>query len=125
MIQFWAGSFHADVVYDPDQTIHQRVKDILLQHCAPELDPNENQTYMDELLSQFRGAAYEELSEELILKVGTVVNDMNSILTLEDRNEMNQAFVNSRLMYINSTWLFTYDRPLNLKNLLWYKANTK
>ncbi|WP_147423870.1 hypothetical protein [Cohnella endophytica] len=125
MIQNETKSFHADVIYDPEEAISRRVKEILLHHYAPELDPNDNQTYMDELLAQFREAAYEELNEELLLKIGTAVHDMNSVYTLEDQNETTQAFVNSRLMFTNSTWLFTYDRPVNLKNILWYKVSTK
>ncbi|MZQ81091.1 hypothetical protein GQF01_02945 [Paenibacillus sp. 5J-6] len=99
MIQNDAQYFHADVIYDPEQAISRRVKEILLHHYAPKLDPNDNQTYMDELLAQFREAAYEELNEELLLKIGTAVHDMNSVFTLEEQNEATQAFVNSRLMF--------------------------
>ncbi|MBH5316838.1 hypothetical protein I6N90_03310 [Paenibacillus sp. GSMTC-2017] len=118
-------NFHNDLISDPDESISQAVKEVLLHHYAPERNPKDNQAVMDQLLTHFREVPLDELNEELLLKIGTVVYTKQSIYTLEDRDEVTQAFVNNRLVYTNKTWLFPHDRPVYLKNVLWYRANTK
>ncbi|GMK36979.1 hypothetical protein PCCS19_00320 [Paenibacillus sp. CCS19] len=125
MIEISASSFHAGIIYDPNQAIRQRVMEVLSHHSAPNLKHQVNSDIMDELFSQFIGTAYKELDKELLLKIGAIVHEMNSVYSLEDLNEITQAFVNDRLVYNNCSWLLPYDRPDNLKSTLWYRANTK
>ncbi|CAM3306643.1 hypothetical protein PALU110988_14955 [Paenibacillus lupini] len=125
LIQDSALNFHADIIDDRDQKISQKVKEVLLQHYAPERDPKGNQSVMDQLLAYFRQVPIEELNEELLQKIGYVVYEEQGNYTLEDQDPTTQAFVNSRLVAANSAWLLPYERPVYLKNILWYRANTQ
>ncbi|GEC91330.1 hypothetical protein [Brevibacillus brevis] len=117
--------FHADMIYDPNQTICLRVKEILLHHYAPESDLRTNEALMDQMLARFREVPLDELDDELLRKIGTAVHEMNSFYTLEDRDEATQTFVKNRLVETtSSTWLYPFERPVNLKNQLWYRVNT-
>ncbi|MFG0214844.1 hypothetical protein ACFU8X_17200 [Brevibacillus porteri] len=126
LIEDSVRGFHTDVIYDPNQAISLRVKEVLLHHYAPGSDPRASQALMDQMLARFREVPLDELDEELLRKIGTAVHGMNSFYTLEDRDEATQTFINSRLVETtNSTWLYPFERPVDLKNQLWYRANTK
>ncbi|WP_147384536.1 hypothetical protein [Paenibacillus sp. 1011MAR3C5] len=125
MIEEAARNFHSDAVSDPELEISQRVKEVLLNHYAPERDPNHNSVLMDQLFAYFREVPYDELNEELLQKIGSAVHSMQTVYTLEDCKEDTQAFVKSRLVDTNTTWLLPYERPGYLKNIMWYRVNTK
>ncbi|REK76800.1 hypothetical protein [Paenibacillus paeoniae] len=125
MVEEAARNFHSDIVSDPDLAISQRVKEVLLNHYAPERDPNQNQVLMEQMFTYFREVPYDELNEELLLKIGSAVHGMQTVYTLEDCKEDTQAFINSRLVDTNTTWLLPYEQPVYLKNILWYRASTK
>ncbi|TXK84905.1 hypothetical protein [Paenibacillus sp. N3.4] len=120
-----AESFHFDLIYDPEHKIGNKVKRILLNHYAPECDPKVDVELMDQLMTNFKAASLNELDEELVRVIGKAVHGMQSIYTLEDRDELTQYFVNSRLVDINSSWLWSYEKPDHFKNILWYRANSK
>ncbi|GLX69999.1 hypothetical protein [Paenibacillus glycanilyticus] len=120
-----AETYHAGAILDPDQTIGQAVKEILLQHYAPERDPKESKAVMDQLLAYFKEVPFEELNEEVLRKIGSIVHEDQAVYTLEDKDEATQEFVNRRLVDTNSVWLLPYDRPVYLKNILWYRANSE
>ncbi|NOV04836.1 hypothetical protein [Paenibacillus planticolens] len=124
-IQESACSFHFGIIHDPDQAIAQKVKEVLWHHYEPKCEPKSNMALLDELMTQFKETPFTELNEELIRKIGTTVHEMQTIYALEDRDEKTQSFVNHRLVDTTSTWPLSNDRPVNLKNILWYRANTK
>jgi len=125
MIKESAYSFHSDIIHDPDQKIAKKVKEILLQHDAPDRIPKDNPDLMDQMLADFKDVPFDQLNEDLVMKIGTIVFDMKTIYTLNDRDEITRDFVNKRLVETNTTWLYPYERPSYLINLLWYRANTK
>ncbi|TQR34007.1 hypothetical protein [Brevibacillus brevis] len=126
LIEDSVHNFHADVIYDPNQEISLKVKEVLLHHYAPESDPIANQVLMDQMLTRFREAPLDELDEELLRKIGTAVHEMHSFYTLKDRDEATQTFINNRLVETTtSTWLYPFERPAHLESQLWYRANTK
>lgn len=120
-----AETFHAGAILDPDQTISAAVKEILLRHYAPERDPKASQAVMDQLLAYFKEVPLDELNEELLRKIGSAVYEAYGTYTLEDEDEATQAFVNSRLVDTNTVWLLPADRPVYLKNILWYRVNAQ
>ncbi|MCM3627935.1 hypothetical protein M3194_11225 [Paenibacillus glycanilyticus] len=125
LIKDAAETFHAGAVHDPDQAISAQVKEILLHHYAPERDPKASGTVMDQLLAYFKEVPLEEINEELLQKIGSAVYKLQGKYTLEDADPAAQVFVNSRLADTNSTWLLPYDRPVYLKNILWYRVNSQ
>ncbi|MCK9857871.1 hypothetical protein [Paenibacillus sp. ATY16] len=120
-----AETFHAGAILDPDHTISTAVKEILLRHYAPERDPEASQAVMDQLLAYFQEVPLDELNEELLLKIGSAVYEVYGTYTLEDEGEATQAFVNSRLADTNTVWLLPNERPVYLKNILWYRVNAQ
>lgn len=110
-----ACSFHLGIIHDPDEAISQKVKEVLLHHYEPKCDPKSNMALLDQLMTQFKETPLNELNEELIRKIGTSVHRMQTIYTLEDREEKTQSFVNNHLVYTTSSWPLAYDSPVNLK----------
>jgi hypothetical protein len=118
-----AHDFHYGIINDP--VTGSKVKEILLHHYAPERDPKASQSVMEKLLTYFREVPLEELNEELLRKIGAAVYEIQGIYTLEEQETATQEFVNSRLAATNSVWLLPYDRPVYLKNIMWYRVNTE
>ncbi|UJF32233.1 hypothetical protein [Paenibacillus hexagrammi] len=123
MIEQSAEFFHSDMI--PDPKISQKVKGILLKHYAPDCDPKTSLALMESLMTRFKQTPLDELNEEIQHKIGFAVHEMQTFYTLEDRDENTQAFVKSRIVDVNSTWLLTNERPMHLKNLIWYRVNSK
>ncbi|MBB3113225.1 hypothetical protein FHS18_005328 [Paenibacillus phyllosphaerae] len=125
LIQEALYDYHNELIHDPDGTVSQRVKEVLLQHYAPDRDPQKNTALMDQLLAHYKQVPLDELNEELTRKIGAVIHGHRAIYTLEDQDADTQSFINDRLAHTNTTWLLPYERPVYLKNILWYRVNTK